>query len=280
MRHKSYDHPRLRRHARTEHRSAGVEPAACPAITPLTPTLCAVEGSASPTDESADEAVVRRLLARQGISIGIALIPFGLAFGAACASAGLSWGVAVGFSALVFTGASQFAAVSVLAAKGSAPAAVAAGLLLALRCLAYGVVMSPSMVGVSRLRRIVLSQVMIDEAVAIASTQHDHRLRRVGYAWGGASIYVTWNVSTLIGVLLLRDADALISRWGLDATIPAAFLGLVWPRLQNHGERLTAFAGGCIAFAGIPVLPAGLPIIAASLALLAVRPRKAATEEQ
>jgi predicted branched-subunit amino acid permease len=224
-----------------------------------------------PTLTAAEEQQIRKQIVRQGSSIGVALIPFGLAFGAACAAANLHWSVAMGFSSLVFTGGTQFAAVSVLGDGGSAITAVAAGLLLAIRSLAYGVVMAPSM-NIARWKRALMSQLMIDEAIAVGATQQTAALRRFGYCWGGGAVFVTWNLSTLAGVLLLDDADAFISRWGLDATIPASFLALVWPRLQERWQRNTALVGGAIALASISVLPAGLPIIAAGLALVVVRP--------
>jgi 4-azaleucine resistance transporter AzlC len=216
------------------------------------------------------DAAAHRAIASQSISIGLAVVPFGLAFGAACSSAGLPWTVALAFSALVFTGGTQFAAVSVLAGKGSALTAIAAGLLLAVRSLAYGVVMAPHLAG-GRLRRAIMSQLMIDESVAVASTQTERHLRERGYLWCGASVFVTWNAATLVGAIALRNADDLIRRWGLDATIPAAFLALLWPRLNGKTERVTALVGALISFVAIPAVPAGLPIIAAGLAVFLVR---------
>jgi predicted branched-subunit amino acid permease len=56
--------------------------------------------------------------------------------------------------------------------------------------------------------------------------------------------------------------------WGLDAAVPAAFLGLVWPRLTNGFERSLAVAAMVLAIALTPFVAAGVPII--STALLAV----------
>ena len=51
------------------------------------------------------------------------------------------------------------------------------------------------------------------------------------------------------------------SVWGLDAAVPAAFLGLIWPRLKNKIQFLVS--GVAIAWALLltPVTPAGIPII-------------------
>ena len=178
---------------------------------------------------------------------------------------------ALGFSSLVFGGSSQFAAVSVLADDGTVIAAVTAGLLLNLRSLAFGVSMAPSLKG-SLLWRAGVSQLMIDESTAIGSSQSTHELRRYGYLWGGLSVFVLWNATTLIGVSVLSEAESLITDLGIDATIPAAFLGLIWNKLENAKHRVVALIGAITALILIPITPAGIPVIAAASAIIWVRP--------
>mgnify|MGYP000853750545 CR=1 FL=1 len=55
---------------------------------------------------------------------------------------------------------------------------------------------------------------------------------------------------------------------GLDAAVPAAFLGLVWPRLTGKTERFLAISAVALALIATPYVPAGVPII--STAALAV----------
>ena len=213
----------------------------------------------------------RRSIRAQAISIGLAISPFGLAFGALCAESGVGVWEALGFSSLVFGGSSQFAAVSVLADNGTVIAAVTAGLLLNLRSLAFGVSMAPSLKG-SLLWRAGVSQLMIDESTAIGSSQSTHELRRYGYLWGGLSVFVLWNATTLIGVSVLSEAESLIRDLGIDATIPAAFLGLIWNKLENAKHRTVALIGAITALILIPITPAGIPVIAAASAIIWVRP--------
>ncbi len=213
----------------------------------------------------------RRSIRAQAISIGLAISPFGLAFGALCAESGIGVWEALGFSSIVFGGSSQFAAVSVLADDGTVIAAITAGLLLNLRSLAFGVSMAPSLRG-SLLWRAGVSQLMIDESTAIGSSQATHELRRYGYLWGGLSVFVLWNATTLIGVSVLSEAESLITDLGIDATIPAAFLGLIWNKLENAKHRAVAFIGAITALILIPFTPAGIPVIAAASAIIWVRP--------
>ena len=217
---------------------------------------------------------VRRSIRAQALSIGLAISPFGLAFGVFCTDAGISMWEALGFSALVFGGSSQFAAVSVLADDGTVIAAVTAGLLLNLRSLAFGVSMAASLKG-TFLWRACVSQLMIDESTAVASAQTVPEHRRYGYMWGGLSVFVLWNLTTLIGVSALSETESLIGDLGIDATIPAAFLGLIWGKLEDSTHRTIGVLGALLALILIPFTPSGIPVIAAAGAVLWAQPWKA-----
>ena len=84
----------------------------------------------------------------------------------------------------------------------------------------------------------------------------------------GIGVYVFWNLFTFLGAL---GAQALgnPSVWGLDAAVPAAFLGLVWPRLVDKRTKLVALSAVALALLLIPIAPAGVPIIATALIAIA-----------
>ena len=101
-----------------------------------------------------------------------------------------------------------------------------------------------------------------DESTAVAATQPDQRLRRLGFWVTGAGVFALWNAMTLVGALLgnlLGDPKA----WGLDGAALAAFCGLLWPRLVARDAVATTIAAAAVTVALVPVLPAGLPILAA-----------------
>lgn len=210
----------------------------------------------------------RRRLRRRALSLALAVGPFGIAFGVLCSQAGMSVPQSIGFSTLVFTGGTQFAAVGVLNDGGTALAAISAGLLLSIRSLAFGVAMAPSLQG-SFLRRAAMSHLMIDESMAVGTSTERSDDRRYGYLWAGLSVFVVWNIATVIGRLAVDAESDLVTDYGIDATIPAAFLALVWPRLERSDQRRTALLGAAIAFVLVPLTPPGVPIIAAGLAILA-----------
>ncbi len=210
----------------------------------------------------------RAALRRRASAIAVALVPFGLAFGVLCSEAGLAWWEALGFSAVVFTGSAQFAAVGVLGEGGTVAAAVGAGVLLNLRSLAFGLAMAPALRG-SLPFRLAASQLMIDEAMAVGTTATTPARRRYGYLAGGLAVFALWNASTLAGALLAAGAGDLVSTLGIDATIPASFLALLWPRLRDNTHLRVAVAGAVIALAAAPLAPPGIPILVAALGVLA-----------
>jgi predicted branched-subunit amino acid permease len=202
---------------------------------------------------------------RDSLSISIAVGTYGAAFGVASVAAGLSVPQTCALSLLLFSGASQFAVAGVLGAGGSAISAITASGLLALRNGFYGARMAP-LLQVRGIKRILASQITIDESTAIALAHEEESLAdaRKGFWLTGIGIYIFWNLATLLGAL---GANALgdPAQWGLDATIPAAFLGLLWPRLKNNLSRIVAIAAVALALTLTPVLSPGLPIIACVL---------------
>jgi len=204
---------------------------------------------------------VNRATATQSLSVSFAVGLYGIAFGAAGIAAGFSILQTCLLSLLTFSGASQFAVVGVMGAGGSALSGIATASLLGIRNTLYGLRMAP----ILRLRgwkKIVAAQVTIDESTGVAIGQEDLGIDAMkhGFWLTGIGVYVLWNFFTLLGAL---GAQAMgnPSAWGLDAAVPAAFLGLVWPRLLGHYERTLASASLGLAIALSPYIPAGLPII-------------------
>lgn len=196
------------------------------------------------------------------------MAPAGVAFGIASTEAGLAAWQASAYSLLVFAGSAQFAAVEILGDNGTAVAAVLAGILLNLRSLAFGVIMAPALSG-APWRRAVWSQLMIDETTAVGAAQPERHLQRYGYLWTGVTLFVAWNIGTVLGATALPATGDVVTAWGLDAAFPAIFLALVWPRLSDSGQRRTALAGVLVALALVPVAPPGVPIIAAGIGVAA-----------
>jgi predicted branched-subunit amino acid permease len=211
---------------------------------------------------------VNRATVTQSLSVSFTVGLYGVAFGAASIAAGFSLLQTCLLSLLTFSGASQFAVVGVIGAGGSALSAITTASLLGIRNMLYAMRMAP-ILKVRGFTKIIAAEVTIDESTGVAIGQESlgADAMKHGFWLTGIGVYIFWNFFTVLGAL---GAQAMgnPSSWGLDAAVPAAFLGLVWPRLIGNFERALAASSLILAVVLSPILGAGLPII--STALLAV----------
>ncbi len=204
---------------------------------------------------------------RHGVhaALPLALAPllFGASFGLLAVDAGLGAFGAVAMSATTFAGSAQFAAASILEDGGGVLAAIVAALLLNARYVPLSLAVASIFPG-SRRRRLVESQLIVDESWALAgrSGRFDYAI----LAGAGILLYVLWVGGTALGTVVgdLLDPEAI----GLDAAFPALFLALLAPYLRSRRALLTALAAGAITLVLLPFLPPGVPVVVASLAAL------------
>lgn len=206
-----------------------------------------------------DAAVVR-----DALGVGFAVGLSGFAFGVTSAGAGLTLAQTCALSLLVFTGASQFALVGALAAGGNPLTAAAGAFFLGVRNTFYGLRLS-QLLALPRAVRPLAAQAVIDETAAVALAQPTRRGARIGFTVTALTLYVLWNLTTLLGAL---GAEAIgdTNRWGLDAAAPAVFLALLAPMLRTRAERAVAGIAVLLGLGLLPVLPGGVPVLAAALA--------------
>ena len=230
-------------------------------------------GQPAPIEQPAPESGITS----RALSIGVAVGAYGISFGAVGVAAGLDVLQTQALSTLMFTGASQFAFVGVVAAGGGALAAVTTAWLLGIRNGLYGLhlarVLSPRGQAGRRLggwRRAGAAHFTIDETTAMVMA-YEPAAEPVRQAFWrtGLSVFVLWNLGTLLGALgaaSLSDPKVL----GLDAAIPAGFLALLWPRLVDRSAWALAVAAGALALLLAPVLRPGMPVLAgAAIAVVA-----------
>lgn len=207
---------------------------------------------------------------REALGVVIATSAYGVSFGALAVAAGLDvWQTCV-LSLLMFTGGSQFAFVGVFSAGGLAalPSAIASAGLLGVRNVAYGMRMS-QIIGTRARDRAAAAHFTIDESTAVAISQDDPRLRRVGFWVTGVGIFVGWNLTTLVGALV-GDVLGDPRTWGLDAAAAAAFLALLWPRLRRRQAVAVGAAAAVVAAVLTPFLMPGLPVLVAAVVAIVV----------
>ncbi|MFI7104408.1 AzlC family ABC transporter permease [Streptomyces sp. NPDC050161] len=210
-----------------------------------------------------DSAVIR-----DALGVGVAVGLSGFAFGVTSAGAGIGLLQTCALSLLVFTGASQFALVGALAAGGNPLTAAAGAFFLGTRNAFYGLRLS-ALLGHRPAVRPLAAHWIIDETAAVTLAQPDRRSARLGFTVTGLTLYLLWNVTTLVGALgagALGDTGA----WGLDAAAPAVFLALLAPMLKSGAERATAGLAVLLVMVTLPLLPTGVPVLLSALAAPAV----------
>lgn len=221
------------------------------------------ERTPAPPLAKPDSAVIR-----DALGVGIAVGLSGFAFGVTSAGAGLGLLQTCALSLLVFTGASQFALVGALAAGGNPFTAAAGAFFLGARNAFYGLRLSAVLGYRARVKPFAAHWV-IDETSAVTLAQPDRRSARLGFTVTGLTLYVLWNLTTLVGALgaeALGDTDA----WGLDAAGPAVFLALLAPMVKDTVERVAAGLAVVLVMVTLPLLPTGVPVLVAALAAPAV----------
>lgn len=205
---------------------------------------------------------------KQGLSIGIASGAYGISFGALSVAAGLDLWQTMGLSLLLFTGGSQFALIGILGSGGNPVTAVATSTLLGIRNGLYGLQTS-RLLDLRGWRRAAAAHLTIDESAAISLAQDEPAAQRAGFWAGGLGVFVFWNLATVLGAVL-GNALGDPRTWGLDAAAAAAFVALIWPRLQDRTGRVTAALAAAIALISFVPTPAGVPVLLAAVAAVVV----------
>jgi len=201
--------------------------------------------------------------------LGVA--PFGVVTGATAVDAGLSPLQAVGLSVVVFAGAAQLAAVELLGDNAALLVVLATGVVINLRMLMYSASIAPHFRSFHARWKAVCSYILTDQAYALSVARYtgvdadlDPAARRRYYLAAGGSLWVVWQVCTLVGIVVgARVPPA----WGLEFAVPLVFLSLLIPATTSWPKLVAAAVGGGVAVAGtVLAIPLNLGLIAGGAA--------------
>lgn len=201
---------------------------------------------------------VDRTILRDAATIAAAAALIGVSFGVLATGKGVSFAQTQVMSLGVFAGGSQFV---LLGGIGSGLAAAAvAGLVLNARHIPFGLSLAPVLDG-PLWRRVVGSQLVVDESTAYALSETELWRKRQGFWAVGLMLFVAWNAGTAIGALAGEAID--YKALGVDAAFPALLLAVLAPQLATRPGRIAALTGAAIAVATTPIVPRGVPILLA-----------------
>ena len=183
-----------------------------------------------------------------------AAIPFGLVVGVAQVQAGLTVLESVGMSVLGYAGSAQLVASQMV--QGGAPLLL---ILLAvatvnLRFAMYSAVLRERFREFSKVGRALNGFLLTDQTFAlfVDKLERIEPRARLSYTLGaGLSMYMVWQICTLLGALL---GQTLPRAWSLDFAVTLTFVALGVPAVKDRPTLAAACAGGLAA-----VLTAELP---------------------
>jgi predicted branched-subunit amino acid permease len=199
------------------------------------------------------------------LSVGLATGVYGISFGALSVTAGFDIWQTIALSVLMFSGGSQFAFVAV--GFTDLAAAVTSAWLVGVRNGFYALSLAP-VLETKGVRKILAAQLSIDETAAVSASRESLDEQRKGFWLTGISVFVFWNLATILGALLGQQVGD-PQTFGLDAAAAAALFALVWPRIQKSTGAIVAATAVTGSALFSMVLPSGPPVLLAALCAVA-----------
>ena len=187
---------------------------------------------------------------RAGLSLLVAVAPFGLVTGVAMAASGIPPLEAMAMSVLVYAGASMLAAAQLIAEGAPALVVVFAAFIVNLRHVMYSAALRPHFAHDTLFRRITVSYLLVDNVFAMAIARFDNRPQAEGkfaYVLGNSlPVWVTWQVTVGLGLLV---GNQLPAAWKLEFAAPLAFIAMSIPLLRDRAMVAAAVSAGLTAVA-------------------------------
>ncbi len=186
---------------------------------------------------------------RAEIPVAFSVVPFGLIFGVIALGAGLPPVLAIAMSSVVFAGSAQFIGAQLIGLSTPAFVVVITTFVVNLRHALYGFSLAPHVKHLSRRWHWLLAYLLTDEAYAMTILHYrDSSVSLAKKHWfflgSGLTLWVVWQISTVIGVFLGTQVPA---SWSLDFTLALTFIGLVIPTLRDHPSVAAALVAGVVA---------------------------------
>jgi len=206
---------------------------------------------------------------RDTLPLMLGVFPFGLAYGIFAQSVGLTPAETIFMSLTVFAGAAQFISLPMFAAGAGLVMISLTALLINLRHLLMGASLVPYMEKLSLPWKAFLCFGMADETYAVTISRAQATGYSRDYHFGcNATGYVTWVVSTVLGVVLGSQISDPLA-WGLDFAMPATVLALLIPRLTDRTSLTVCLVAAVVSVAAALLIPGKWYIIVACLTAVA-----------
>jgi 4-azaleucine resistance transporter AzlC len=197
--------------------------------------------------------------------LGVA--PFGIIAGVAAVDVGLSPIQAYSLSPVIFAGAAQLATLGLLARDAAVAVVILTPLVINARHIMYSAALAPWFRPLPAAGKAGLAYVMTDQAFAMSIIRYGRREEPIGdrvvyYLGVALSLWLTWQVTTIIGIAV---GGGIPPEWSLDFAVPLVFLALVFPAITDRPTAVAAVVGAAVAVAAADLpFNLGLPVGAVS----------------
>ncbi len=203
---------------------------------------------------------------RSELPIALGVIPFGLIYGVIALAAGLTPAQAQAMSCIVFAGSAQFIGAELIGVATPISIVWLTTFVVNVRHVLYSTQLGPDLQHLSRRWRWLLAYLLTDEAYATTAVHYADKTKPIEYKhWfflgAGLTLWLTWQVSTAVGVFLGAEIPA---SWGLDFALALTFIGIVIPMLTRRPMTAAALSAGLVAVLAYS-LPFNLGIVIAGL---------------
>ena len=202
---------------------------------------------------------------RSEIPLLIGVFPFGMIYGALALGAGLSTAAAQMMSSIVFAGSAQFITTQLVHESAPGFVIVLTIAVVNLRHMLYSASLAPYIASLPMRWKVLLSYLLTDEAYAptILHYEKEGVIPHAHWFWlgAGAALWVTWQVSTALGIFL---GAAIPESWSLEFALPLTFIAMLVPVLRDRPAIAAALSAGIVALVAFS-LPYNLGLILAAL---------------
>ena len=196
----------------------------------------------------------------------IPVVPFGLIFGVLSIDIGFSPIETMGMSLIVFGGASQIVLLQLFSGGASSLVIISSVGAVNSRHLLYGAVVSEHLSDLKLIWKIIISYFLIDQAFAISNEylkKNKERNRYFHLVGGGATCWVIWQSTTLLGIIL---GASIPEKLGLSFAVPLTFLALLVNDFRKFINVIVIIISGTVATLGYNYIPFKAYVIVAALA--------------
>lgn len=181
------------------------------------------------------------------LPILLGVVPFGLIFGALAVHNGLNPFEAQSTSYIIFAGSAQFIAVQLLGANASIAVILMVVFVVNIRHALYSASVAPFIAHLKPVWKYILAYFLTDEAYVVAITNYEKNGLSAWRHWyflgAGVTLWASWQVSTLVGILL---GAGIGENWPVGFALPLTFIALVVPGLKSRPAVLAAVTAGII----------------------------------